>query len=260
MQRVLICSITSKPALAWSTFVFVYIRGICIVIAQGLFHNTDFTPGCDVQFTGLSAIEMPLLMARADCRFRSHLKSGALLERRGQSRKENKKRTKDKGTYSFAFLSRKHLFLRRPAQSCTPTMPNIKNTKKHSRRTLPNIGKVSRSRVTSILIPAQTREQRETVKHMHLQVIFYQTFLNLTRHNKQWHFILPKNGIFSGRFISPQFARSICDLFDEHDWTLGDLKYLQDLACGLECTLYRCYTIFNGKLLSIKKPSITHRS
>lgn len=51
------------------------------------------------------------------------------------------------------FLSRKHLFLSSPAQSWTPTMPKMKKTKKHSRRTLPNIGRVSSSRVTRILIP-----------------------------------------------------------------------------------------------------------
>lgn len=51
------------------------------------------------------------------------------------------------------FLSRKHLFLSSPAQSWTPTMPKMKKTKKHSRRTLPNIGRVSSSRVTRILMP-----------------------------------------------------------------------------------------------------------
>lgn len=62
-------------------------------------------------------------------------------------------------TYVAKFLSRKHLFLSSPAQSCTPTIPKMKKTKKHKRRTLPNIGRVSNSRVTSIRIPAGRRRQ-----------------------------------------------------------------------------------------------------
>lgn len=64
-------------------------------------------------------------------------------------------------TYMAKFLSRKHLFLSSPAQSWTPTMPKMKKTKKHRRRTLPNIGRVSSSRVTRILMPA--REGRTTL-------------------------------------------------------------------------------------------------
>lgn len=55
--------------------------------------------------------------------------------------------------------SRKHLFLSSPAQSWTPTMPKMKKTKKHKRRTLPNIGRVSRSRVTRMRIPVETAER-----------------------------------------------------------------------------------------------------
>lgn len=64
------------------------------------------------------------------------------------------------------FLSRKHLFLSSPAQSCTPTIPKMKKTKKHKRRTLPNIGRVSNSRVTSIRIPVGRRrkEVREALR------------------------------------------------------------------------------------------------
>lgn len=58
-------------------------------------------------------------------------------------------------TYMAKFLSRKHLFLSSPAQSCTPTIPKMKKTKKQSRRTLPNIGRVSSSSVTRILIPGR---------------------------------------------------------------------------------------------------------
>ena len=40
---------------------------------------------------------------------------------------------------------------RRPAQSWTPMMPKMKKTKKQRRRTLPNIGNVSRRRFTGNL-------------------------------------------------------------------------------------------------------------
>ena len=44
-----------------------------------------------------------------------------------------------------------------PAQSWTPTMPKMKNTKKQSRRTLPSIGRVSNSSITKILMPFQKK-------------------------------------------------------------------------------------------------------
>lgn len=40
-----------------------------------------------------------------------------------------------------------------PSHSCTPTMPNMKNTKKHSSSTLPSMGNVSSSSITRIRIP-----------------------------------------------------------------------------------------------------------
>lgn len=40
-----------------------------------------------------------------------------------------------------------------PSHSWTPTMPNMKNTKKHSSKTLPSIGNVSSNSITSIRIP-----------------------------------------------------------------------------------------------------------
>lgn len=40
-----------------------------------------------------------------------------------------------------------------PSHSWTPMMPKMKNTKKHSNRTLPNIGKVSNSNITNIRMP-----------------------------------------------------------------------------------------------------------
>lgn len=165
MKRVLICSITSKPALAWSTFGSVYIRGLCIFIAQGLILDTDFYTRvwCEIYRT------VSTWNAIADGK--SWLSLWIISEALTHSWRDREGRSaKDQGTYCMVLLSRKHLFLRRPAQSCTPTMPNIKKTKKHSRRTLPNIGRVSRSRVTSILIPAQTKEQRETEKHAFWQV------------------------------------------------------------------------------------------
>jgi len=38
-----------------------------------------------------------------------------------------------------------------PAQSCTPRIPKMKNTKKQMSRTFPSIGNVSSSNITSIL-------------------------------------------------------------------------------------------------------------
>lgn len=55
----------------------------------------------------------------------------------------------------------KHRFLSSPAHSCTPTMPKIKKTKKHSASTLPSIGSVSKSSVTRIRIPANTHIRKK---------------------------------------------------------------------------------------------------
>lgn len=44
----------------------------------------------------------------------------------------------------------KHLCLSIPFHSCTPSIPNIKKTKKLMSRTLPNIGNVSSSSMTNI--------------------------------------------------------------------------------------------------------------
>lgn len=54
-------------------------------------------------------------------------------------------------------LSRKQRLRSRPAQSCTPTMPKMKKTKKHSRSTFPSMGRVSSSSVTKIRMPAGDR-------------------------------------------------------------------------------------------------------
>ena len=56
---------------------------------------------------------------------------------------------------TLAGKSRKHLLRNNPAQSCTPIIPNMKNTKKHNSNTLPNIGRVSRSSMTRIRIPSE---------------------------------------------------------------------------------------------------------
>lgn len=56
----------------------------------------------------------------------------------------------------FSLIFKKHLLRRTPAHSCTPMIPNMKKTKKHKRRTLPNIGKVSNNNVTKIRIPEMT--------------------------------------------------------------------------------------------------------
>lgn len=151
-------------------------------------------------------------------------------------------------------LSRKHLFLRRPAQSCTPTMPNIKKTKKHSRRTLPNIGRVSRSRVTSILIPVQTKEQREIKKKTYA----FATIRVLRISN-----IIMKSDIFICQYISAFFFLAVSSshlpnlsgtyrLFLVEIINLmkmlGHLKHLQALARN--DFSYRWCTIFNTNLLS----------
>lgn len=57
------------------------------------------------------------------------------------------------GTHKEKLSSTKQRFLSRPDHSCTPTMPNMKKTKKQSSSTLPSMGKVSSSRVTRIRIP-----------------------------------------------------------------------------------------------------------
>lgn len=67
------------------------------------------------------------------------------------------------GTHEEMFSFTKHRFLSRPAHSWTPTIPNMKKTKKQSSRTLPSMGNVSRSRVTRILIPVR---ELPLVKHL----------------------------------------------------------------------------------------------
>ena len=53
---------------------------------------------------------------------------------------------------SWRYLSEtKHLCLRRPAHSWTPTIPKMKKTKKQSNKTLPSMGRVSNSSITRIL-------------------------------------------------------------------------------------------------------------
>ena len=45
-----------------------------------------------------------------------------------------------------------HLCLKRPAQSCTPTIPKMKKTKKQRSRTFPSMGSVSKRSITRILV------------------------------------------------------------------------------------------------------------
>lgn len=56
-------------------------------------------------------------------------------------------------TYILTSSPMKQRFRSSPAHSCTPTMPKMKKTKKHSASTLPSIGSVSKRRVTRIRIP-----------------------------------------------------------------------------------------------------------
>lgn len=60
---------------------------------------------------------------------------------------------------TFGSGFRKHLCRSIPSQSCTPMIPNMKNTKKHSSSTFPNIGRVSRSNMTSMRIPVTERKR-----------------------------------------------------------------------------------------------------
>lgn len=57
-------------------------------------------------------------------------------------------------TYILTSSPMKQRFRSSPAHSCTPTMPKMKKTKKHSASTLPSIGSVSKRRVTRIRIPS----------------------------------------------------------------------------------------------------------
>lgn len=77
----------------------------------------------------------------------------------------NRERIDSYNTYS-GYLTlgrafRKHRWRRIPSHSCTPTIPNIKKTKKHRSSTLPSIGRVSSKSITSIRIPVESRETRE---------------------------------------------------------------------------------------------------
>lgn len=64
-------------------------------------------------------------------------------------------------TYSLTSSPMKHRFRSSPAHSCTPTMPKMKKTKKHSASTLPSIGSVSKSRVTRMRMPTNTHRTKK---------------------------------------------------------------------------------------------------
>lgn len=70
----------------------------------------------------------------------------------------------DHGTHKEKFSSTKQRFLSRPDHSWTPTMPNMKKTKKQSSSTLFSIGRVSSSRVTRIRMPK--RRDKDKVKQL----------------------------------------------------------------------------------------------
>lgn len=56
-------------------------------------------------------------------------------------------------TLTFGGGCKTHLCRKMPSHNCTPTIPKIKNTKKHSNKTLPNIGNVSSRSITNIRMP-----------------------------------------------------------------------------------------------------------
>lgn len=64
----------------------------------------------------------------------------------------------------FSGRSRKHLCLSSPAQSCTPMIPKIKNTKKHKSSTFPSMGSVSRSSITRIRMPEKDKSGVSTIQ------------------------------------------------------------------------------------------------
>lgn len=64
-------------------------------------------------------------------------------------------------TYSLTSSPMKHRFRSSPAHSCTPTMPKMKKTKKHSASTLPSIGSVSKRRVTRMRMPTNTHRRQK---------------------------------------------------------------------------------------------------
>lgn len=78
-------------------------------------------------------------------------------EKRNIKRNERKKKTRGRGTYccgvTFTGMSMKQRCLSMPAHNCMPTIPKMKKTKKHSRRTFPSMGSVSSRSITRILIP-----------------------------------------------------------------------------------------------------------
>lgn len=59
------------------------------------------------------------------------------------------------GLSTFGGRTSSHRCLKIPSQSWTPTIPNMKKTKKHNSRTFPNIGKVSRRSITRIRMPVK---------------------------------------------------------------------------------------------------------
>ena len=79
-------------------------------------------------------------------------------ERESTHKHTKRRATHPGGTVTFCGRSMKHRWRSMPAHSCTPTMPNMKNTKKHNSNTFPSMGSVSRSNMTSILIPEGGKE------------------------------------------------------------------------------------------------------
>jgi hypothetical protein len=64
-------------------------------------------------------------------------------------------------------------------------IPKMKNTKKHSRRTLPNMGSVSNNNITRILIPAfhhEDSQQKERKKVSRARKIRVVDFISSTIH------------------------------------------------------------------------------
>ena len=80
---------------------------------------------------------------------------------------------------TFGGRSRKHRLRNRPDQSWTPMMPNMKKTKKQSRRTLPSMGNVSSNRVTRIRKPAKRNKSSFCYFSEHFHNVLSMLFLYL---------------------------------------------------------------------------------
>lgn len=86
-------------------------------------------------------------------------------------------------TLSGSFITQR--WRRMPSQSWTPTIPKMKNTKKHNSNTLPSMGRVSSNSMTRIRIPKGKHEKEWAIfansKTKFLVIIFINTKIKKTQ-------------------------------------------------------------------------------